>query len=305
MLAARDAKIEDIKYPVLVSPKMDGCRAIVIDGKIVSRKLERFPNPYVHYLFDSHQLDGVDGELVVGKPTDDQVRNLTSGHLNRKDGEPEFTYHVFDRDAYGDWLPFKARYKGLVVAVDCWRKAGWGDNIQLVEHTLVENDVDLMAFEKDCLDMGYEGVIIRGLENTYKYGRSTLKEGGMLKLKRFVDAEAQVLKINEEMENTNPAERDKLGRTKRSKAKAGLVGKSRAGELEVIGVNGQFKDVEFVVPLGGAGDIGKAEWWVRKGRHLLGTDKTLPVITYRFFPIGVKDKPLLTTYVGIREDWDQ
>jgi DNA ligase-1 len=301
MLAARDAKIEDIKYPVLVSPKMDGCRAIVQNSVIVSRKLEVFPNPHIHSLFDSHRLNDLDGELTVGLPTDDQVRNLTSGALNRQSGAPDFIYHVFDIidmvERYQD------RYRALERTVPQWIDAGF--KLKLVEHVLVTNAVELLAFENDCLEMGYEGVIVRSLTAPYKHGRSTLKEGGMLKLKRFIDAEAQVLEVNEEMRNDNKATKDRTGHTKRSKAQAGLVGKGRAGELVVVGINGQFKGVEFKVPLGGAGDIGKAEWWVRKGRHLLGTDKTLPVITYRYFPIGVKDKPLLPTYVGIREDWDR
>jgi DNA ligase-1 len=299
MLAARNGTIKKIKFPVLASPKMDGVRAMVRGGVIVSRKLEVFPNHHVHALFDRDGLNGIDGELTVGKPTDNQVRNITSGALNRKSGEPDYTFHVFDivdTDA-----PYKDRYKMLEGFVPFW------DNprIKLVEHALIANAVDLLAFENDCLAMGYEGAIARSLDQPYKLGRSTLKEGGMVKLKRFIDAEAQVLKINEEMQNTNKATKDKTGHTKRSKAQAGMVGKGRAGELEVIGVNGKFKGVEFKVPLGGAGDIGKAEWWVRKGRHLLGTDKTLPVITYRYFPKGVKDKPLLPTYVGIREDWDR
>jgi DNA ligase-1 len=294
MLAARDAKIEELRYPLLASPKLDGVRAIVLDGAVVSRKLESFPNPHVHRLFGDVKLNNFDGELIVGSPTDDQVRNITSGAMNRRSGEPDVWFHVFDIVDTAE--PYEARYKVLEKVVPHWVDEGY--RIKLVEHTLVENAVNLMAFENDCLEMGYEGVIVRALDKPYKYGRSTLREGGMIKLKRFVDAEAQVLAVNEEMRNTNKAEKDNLGRTKRSKAKAGLVAKGRAGELEVVGTNGTFKGVNFVVPLGGAGDAGKEWWWAHR-------QEPQRVITYRYFPKGVKDKPLLPTYVGVREGWDR
>lgn len=295
MLAAREAQVEELKYPVLASPKLDGVRALVLKGKIVSRKLEPFPNPHVHTLFDNPMLNQLDGELIVGSPTDDQVRNLTSGAMNRQSGEPDVWFYVFD--TVDTSIPYLARYEALAEALPGHIKRGV--NVKLVEHTLVKNAIDMITFENDCLDMGYEGVIVRGLNNPYKFGRSTTKEGGMIKLKRFVDAEAEVLKVNEEMQNTNKAEKDKLGRTKRSKAQAGLVGKGRAGELEVVGINGTFKGVTFVVPLGGAGDEGKAWWWAHR------KDKKLPVVTYKYFPKGVKDKPLLPVYIGVREGWDK
>jgi len=295
MLAARDAKIEELRYPLLASPKLDGVRGIVLSGVLVGRKLEPVPNPHAQKLFGYAELNRLDGELIVGSPTDDQVRNLTSGAMNRRSGEPDVWFHVFD--IVDTVEPYKARYKALAGTImPALERRGM--HVKLVEHTFVENAVDLMAFENDCLEMGYEGVIARALDQPYKHGRSTLREGGMVKLKRFVDAEALVLKVNEEMRNDNEATKDRLGRTKRSKAQAGMVGKDRAGELEVEGLNGTFKGVYFVVPLGGAGDAGKAWWWAHR-------QEPQRVITYRYFPKGVKDKPLLPTYVGVREGWDR
>jgi len=295
MLAARDAEISELKYPLLASPKLDGVRGIVLDGVLVGRKLEPVPNPHAQQLFGIRALNNLDGELIVGSPTDGQVRNLTSGSMNRHKGEPDVKFYVFD--IVDTVEPYLNRYNALKFVVS--KHAAHGIPVVLVEHTLVNNAVELLAFENDCLEMGYEGAITRALDQPYKFGRSTLKEGGMIKLKRFVDAEAQVLQVNEEMQNTNEAERDKLGRTKRSKAQEGMVGKGRAGELEVFGLDAPFNGVKFIVPLGGAGDVGKAWWWTHR------KDKKLPVITFRYFPKGVKDKPLLPTYVGIREGWDR
>lgn len=290
MLAARELPDFDaLTYPIWGSPKLDGVRAIVKNGKVLSRTLEIFPNKAAQ---NFAHLEGLDGEFLVGSPVDEQVRNITSGMMNRKqDDAPGLKFYVFDVWDHDD--TFDQRMEEL----KCM--AVGETDIVVVPHTLLNSKEELLALEALYLKQGYEGLILRSCDGKYKFGRSTLKEQGMLKVKRFLDAEARVLRVNEEMKNTNKAEKNNLGRTKRSKAKEGMVGKGRAGELEVVGLNGAFKDVEFVVPLGGAGDEGKAWWWDHRN------DKKLPVVTYKYFPKGTKDKPLLTTYVGIREDWDQ
>lgn len=290
MLAARELPDFDaLTYPLWASPKLDGIRALVKKGKVLSRKLEVFPNKAAQ---EFAHLEGLDGEFIVGSPTDEQVRNITSGMMNRKQDEaPGLKFYVFD--VWDSKEPFETRLDELEDL------AQGEDNVVVVPYVLVNNKEELFALESLYLKQGYEGLILRSRSGKYKFGRSTLKEQGMLKVKRFLDAEAEVLEVHEEMKNTNKAEKDKLGRTKRSKAKAGLIGKGRAGELLVRGLNGQFKGVDFIVPLGGAGDEGKAWWWLHR------RDVNLPVITYKYFPKGVKDKPLLPTYVGIREDWDR
>lgn len=289
MLAARGAEIEDLKFPLYASPKLDGIRAVVKGGKLLSRKLTEIPNRFTFKHFSRKYFEGADGELIVGPATDPQVRNLTSGSMNRREGEPDVYLYVFDL-----W-DRKTGFRERNAELSRWTE---DERIVVVPQHLITVREELERYEKDTLDLGYEGVILRSIDGLYKFGRSTLREGGMLKLKRFVDAEAQVLRVNEEMQNTNEAERDNLGRTKRSKAQAGMVGKGRAGELEVIDLNGDFKGVEHIVPLGAAGDKGKAEWWARRN------DAKLPIITYKYFPKGTKDKPLLPIYVGVREEWD-
>lgn len=292
---AVDLKIQ--KYPAYASSKLDGIRAWIKDGQVLSSRLEVIPNQHLQKLFGRKQLNGLDGELIVGDPLDDQVRNSTSGRLNSPDGEPDVRFYVFDR--WDSLAPYLTRYESLEEQLGV--PTTKGDPI-LVPHRLVNNEIELLEYEKQKLDEGYEGLVLRAPDGPYKYGRSTTKQGWMLKMKRFMDAEARVLRVNEEMKNNNKAEKNKLGRTKRSSSKAGKVGKGRAGELEVVGVNGRFKGVEFVVPLGGAGDAGK-DWWWTVGKKQVEAGEDL-YVTYRFFPKGVKNKPLLTTYGGVRPTWD-
>ena len=67
-----------LKFPVLASPKLDGVRAIVRDGVVLSRALKPIPNKWVQQRF-SH-LEHFDGELIVGASNHpDVLRTTTSG----------------------------------------------------------------------------------------------------------------------------------------------------------------------------------------------------------------------------------
>mgnify|MGYP005609938573 FL=1 len=51
----------------VISPKLDGIRAIVRGGVVMSRNLKPIPNPVVQERFK--HLEGFDGELIVGDST--------------------------------------------------------------------------------------------------------------------------------------------------------------------------------------------------------------------------------------------
>lgn len=53
--------------------------------------------------------------------------------------------------------------------------------------------------------------MVRSLAGKYKQGRSTEKEGILGKLKRFVDAEFEVVSYTERMHNGNAPTKDALG----------------------------------------------------------------------------------------------
>ena len=50
-----------------VSPKLDGIRAIIRDGVVMSRSLKPIPNKHVQRILgNSPGIEGYDGELIVG-----------------------------------------------------------------------------------------------------------------------------------------------------------------------------------------------------------------------------------------------
>lgn len=287
MLSARVEDVTSLRWPLLASPKLDGIRAMVIGGVLVSRNLKPISNTHTQALFGRPELEGLDGELIVYEPTaPDAFRATTSGVMSR-DGEPDVTFRVFDCMS-DPGLPFRDR---LAVAVGLSERRA---AIIHVAHTLLHSLEELYAFEARALEAGYEGVMLRDAQAPYKYGRGTLRAQDLMKLKRFEDAEAVVLGVYEQQHNGNEARVDALGRTERSSHKAGKTGKGVLGGLHVRGLNGPYAGREFSVGTGFT-DTERAALWRRAG--LTGA-----VLKYKFFPSGSKEAPRFPVFLGFRRD---
>lgn len=284
--------LSKLTYPLLASAKLDGVRAMARDGQLVSAALKRIPNAYVQSWLGRAELHGLDGELIVGDPTHPNCMQNTTSGVMRVAGEPLFTYYVFD---YWDSpRPFRERLVMLedqLAVHDIFTQRGV---IKQVPQVLVESVEELMDVEQKFVGEGYEGVVLRCLERPYKFGRSTLREQGMIKLKRFYDAEAEVIGFEELMHNANEATVNALGLTERSSHQANKHG---LGVLGSFIVRDLTSGVEFKV---GAGmtQAQRLEYW-RCGEALLGR-----VLTYKSLPVGVKDKPRHPVFKGFRHAFD-
>ena len=201
--------------------------------QVLSRKLLPIPNVYVQRMY--RDFEGLDGELIVGRPTDKGVFQATTSGVMSINGEPDIKFYVFDDVTYPEHT-YEVRRARLTARFGGFQ--GAEDDLVCVPQVLIHNERQLLAEEKRILELGYEGVMIRDPLGRYKFGRSTAREGALLKLKRFEDAEAEIILVLPELHNTNVATRDELGRTKRSKEMAGLVPKNIAGVFHVRGVNG-------------------------------------------------------------------
>jgi DNA ligase 1 len=289
---ACDADLDRLRFPLYASPKLDGIRCSIVNGRALTRTLKEVPNRAVYNALSQEGLSGLDGELIVGAPNSHDVyRNTVSGIMSR-DGEPEYTYHVFDvHNADGGW---RSRYDMLYDAID-----GTG-RIQILTHTLIYDHDELMEYEQLMVGEGFEGVILRHPNAPYKFGRSTAREGYLLKLKRFKDSEAYVMDIIEEMHNGNEAQTNELGRTKRSSHKENKTGKGRMGALLV---RDKKTNVEFQIGTGFT-DADKEWWWNEHlDRQRTGGWKS-KVVKYKYFPVGVKDLPRHPVYLGLRDPGD-
>lgn len=274
--------------PLLGSFKLDGVRALVRDGIVLSRSLKPIPNQHVQKLFGRTEFEGFDGELVVGHAYDKNVYRTTVSGVMSEDSEPDVNYFVFDR-----WdqptMPLHQRAHELKHR---FFLEGLGrQRIQMVwQHTLrTMQEVDEKF--QDALLVGYEGLVLRNPLGLYKYGRSTVKEAGLLKIKPFVDADAEVIGIVEQMHNGNEAFKNELGRTARSTAKAGKIGMHVLGALVCRTPEG----IEFEIGTG----FSAAE------RQMLWT--TCPIgktVKYKFLKVGGYDKPRSPVFLGFRDRRD-
>jgi DNA ligase-1 len=169
------------------------------------------------------------------------------------------------------------------------------DFIEIVEEVVLGSSAELLEYELKCLEAGYEGVMLRKPSASYKFGRSTLKEAALMKLKRFADAEAVIWGLDEQCSNQNEATKDALGRTKRSTHQANKVGKRTLGALNVRGVGGEYDGVDFNVG-SGFDDTTRQMIWDQRD-YFLG--KT---IKFKYFPTGSKEAPRFPVFLSIRED---
>jgi DNA ligase-1 len=58
-MLASPADMSKLRFPLWLSPKLDGIRALVINGVVMSRSLKPIPNQHVQSLFG--HLEGYDG----------------------------------------------------------------------------------------------------------------------------------------------------------------------------------------------------------------------------------------------------
>ena len=284
--------LSTLRYPLLASPKLDGVRCLIWEGVAYSRNAKPIRNHFVQaWAKDFHNLDG---ELIVGSPVHDHTGEplgRTQSGVMSFDGEPDFTFHLFDSPerAYPAFEPSRAL---LVSEVE-------GPRMDHVPHRLVHNVAQLADYEEYCLDLGYEGVMLRDPDGPYKHGRSTLREGYLMKLKRFTDGEAVVIGLEEGMVNHNELQRDELGRAKRSKDSSGLVPSGMVGTILARDpVWGELRIAPGTMTHGDRRQI-----WER---YTLGAPTEVQLIGktihWRSFGYGVKDKPRFPRFYGIRED---
>ncbi len=288
LLAAKttDADLARLKYPLLLSPKIDGVRALVVNGQLMSRSMKPIPNKHTQSLFGRSELNGLDGELVVGVPYDHNLMQQTTSGVMSHGGTPNVQYHVFDR-----WdldAPFHVRLK------EAESLATRSSQAYHVSHTLVRNVDELLELEQAYTEIGYEGVMLRSLTGRYKQNRSTLREGILLKVKRFHDSEAIVLGWEPLMRNLNEQVLDERGYAKRSTEQAGKVPDTLVGSLTVRDcVTG------IVFSIGSGFTEAQRISLYHNRENIIGR-----LVKYKSFSVGVKDKPRFPIFLGFRSPLD-
>jgi len=282
MLAVSCEDKSTLKFPLLATPKLDGIRCLVIDGQALSRKFKHIPN---HFIYNKIRTlpSGLDGEIMLPN----KAFNEISSAVMSEDGKPDFKYYVFDYVSDDLKKPYSKRMEELA-ALEV------PDFVVKVLPRQIESLDELNALEEKFLSGGYEGVMVRSLHSPYKCNRSTLKEGYLLKIKRFRDAEAEIIGFEERLHNENEATTDELGHKKRSSHKANLVPANMLGAFLVRDLT---TGVEFAIG-SGYDDAFRKKVWENPYRFIR------KIVKYKFQEIGQKDLPRFPIFLGFRDEAD-
>lgn len=286
MLAVACEDLSKVQYPILVSEKLDGIRMSVHDGVCMSRSMKPIPSKAVQEKFGKAEYEGFDGEIIYGDKNATDVFNKStrvcmSHNLPDDFCTDDIQYFVFDKIGQGEYVE---RYEQVPSPMPK------GSGLYRLPYLIAETAEEVLRLEQFFLERGAEGVMLRSPNGPYKQGRSTLKEGYLLKVKQFEDAEAVVIGFEEKMHNANEATIGELGQTKRASFMENLV---PTGTLGSLCVNDLTTGVEFNIGTG-YNDQQRQEIWDNREVWLGKTVK------YKSFKVGVKDKPRFPVFLGVR-----
>lgn len=276
-MLASSVDIESLTFPVLCTPKYDGIRCLIHGTKPVSRTLNPIPNLHVKSLLEDCP-DGLDGELICHNNF-----NKTQSGIMSVDTKTEFTYNVFDivSDA-----PYSERMETLA-AMDL------PPVCRKILPVKINTRTSLLAYETRCLRDGFEGIMIRSPDGPYKCGRSTTKEGYLLKLKRFTDDEAVVVGYAERMRNENELTYDNLGYAQRGSSHEGKVPMDTLGAFVVRNKEGAYFKVST-----GMSMEDRATYWDARD-ECIGK-----FIKFKYQEAGAKNVPRFPVFLGFRDEID-
>ncbi|HEY0750141.1 MAG TPA: hypothetical protein VGD26_03235 [Chitinophagaceae bacterium] len=278
-LLAGTVDLSKLKYPVICSPKLDGIRCLIVNGKALTRSFKPIPNNHIRNSLEQKYKSSssvFDGEIVI----DGLPFNEISSAVMSEEGSPNFRYIRFD--CVNDIkTPYYLRLQSLR-----------GNDV--IHSDVAHNQDDLLELEQEYLAQGYEGLMIRDPEGIYKEGRSTTSEQILLKLKKFEDSEAVIVGFEEQMKNENELKSNEAGKNLRGRKKENLHPKDTLGSLIVEDCK---TGVVFNVSTGFSDELRK-EIWEKKDQYLG------ELIKYKYQSHGTVRKPRCPVFVGFRSTLD-
>jgi DNA ligase-1 len=217
-----------------------------------------------------------------------------------RDGEPDFTYYVFDIWSSEDTYFERALRLGDLIELYATRVERSRNRLKVLETHVCGSMTEILNWERIWLGEGHEGLMIRGINTLYKFGRGTPSQGQLIKVKRFTDSEAVVIGFEELMHNANEATLDNLGHTVHSSHKDNKVPMNTLGALictmEMPGTyNGRTWDFKIGT---GFDEATRKEIWDNSGDYLAN------VVKFKYFGGGIKDAPRFPVFLGFRSEED-
>jgi DNA ligase-1 len=295
-----NADLSKLRYPIMASPKLDGIRGLIVDGKLLSASFKPIPNYHTRTMCEKFLPEGFDGELFVKGGT--EIGHHTSAFMSAS-GRPDFTFNVFDyvnpKERNPLCTPYRHRMQNLrdirnrLQEVISEEATFFNQHVTFLLPRTINTQEELQEYIDVCLRKGYEGVMVRSIVGPYKCGRSTEREGFLLKIKPFEDGEAEIIGFMEQMENKNEVTESELGLTKRSSHKEGKVPKDTLGKFVVRRLH---DGLEFRIGTGrGLTAELRKEIWEDQKRYVG------KIVKYKHQAIGAKTAPRIAIFLGFRD----
>ncbi len=297
-MLAEDYVEEKVRYPIGMQPKVDGVRSVYLNDKFTGRSLKGHRNLHINKVFSNPIYKGLDGEMATLHECHPDLCRVTTGDLNRIHGEPNAIWHCFDyinEDTL--YLNYLERYTHLAnrlkdISIFYPEQAV---SLRLIPMIVINDLEELRIQDARFLELGYEGSILRDLRGFHKSGRSTINEGGLLRIKHFTEEDAKVIGIIEGNANNNEALTNPLGRTERSSSKDGLTSNGMIGSL----VCNDLKTGKEIIVSAGSLSHDLRKYYFENPHLILGQ-----IIKYKHFPKGALNKPRFPTFQSFRAESD-
>ena len=174
-------KLDELRFPLIATPKYDGFRVLISDGTPHTRTGKRIANKRLEKMLVNSSLTDVDGEIHSPTLTFQQLMSIT-----RSEYITDFNLDYVLFDSFTDpELRFIDREKYLKANARC-SPLNYYES-QLLFYTAPSVQIidlsALMDYFCEQLSIGHEGIMLRDPNGIYKEGRSTLNESYLLKMK--------------------------------------------------------------------------------------------------------------------------
>lgn len=254
--------LDEIKYPLLASIKLDGVRDVFLKERMVTASLKNIPNKQLNEKFEpirkyTEEKDSIlDGEIYAPNIpfqfivscvmtqdyyTKESIKRwdkLCKKHnffITREEVCNNLKFYCFDGVENDDFdKPYINRVKDYERVLN--DQASLANIFYVVTQRIVNSKEEVEAYFEEVLGQGFEGLILRDINGRYKFGRGTLKEGLIYKVKPWVTLDAQILGVTQGTEVDPKAEKkiNELGMSVTSKKKGDRILIERASGFTVL-----------------------------------------------------------------------
>jgi DNA ligase-1 len=314
-----EVDLKDIPYPILASYKLDGIRCIFLKGKMLSRSLKPIVNKQLREKFQpiadytAKQNLILDGEIYSHELTFQEITSfvMTQDFEDEKSIKkygkilliPEsLKFNCFDclkikntTDEVIETLntPFIRRLQWTSEARDKFSSL-----MTVLQHEYIDNENEVENYFQKALAEGYEGLILRNGEGHYKFGRCTVKENTLFKVKPFRTFDGKIIEVTQGTEVNPNAEKtiNELGMSVTSKKKNDRVLINRVRDF-VIEYGGDSRNKCHILKVSSSS-------LTHKERENLWKIKDTLIgqwIEYKGMLVGSKDVPRHPVFIRFRE----